>query len=75
MLDHVCRLSQVATIALRAMTAYSESQEQEERRRQKAETDAFTFKVPVTLAGLQLHAEFRVSVLHIHAAKNGARDG
>lgn len=53
-------LSQVANVAHRAVAAYSQSQEREERRQRQVEADAFTFKVPVTLAGLQLDAEFRV---------------
>lgn len=42
-------------------------------RRERVEAEPFTFKVPVTLAGLALHAEFKVSVLFTqpaHGCKN-----
>ena len=56
-------LSQVTEIAHRAITAYNGRDGQEERSQQAGTADPFTFKVPVTLAGLQLHAEFKVSAL------------
>lgn len=51
--------SQITEIAHRAITAHNGP---DDREPPQAETDPFTFKVPVMLAGLQLHAEFMVSV-------------
>eukprot|EP00752_Nemacystus_decipiens_P012023 g10658.t1 len=52
-------LSQITEIAHRAILAYDGRAVKEQR--PQAGTDPFTFKVPVTLAGLQLHAEFKTS--------------
>jgi len=50
---------QIGEIAQRAVTAY---EEQEGKEQLQVENEPFTFKVPVTLAGLQLYAEYMVSV-------------
>eukprot|EP00904_Undaria_pinnatifida_P001646 jgi/Undpi1/11482/HiC_scaffold_30.g13779.m1 len=52
--------SQIVEIAIRAITVYN-SQKTGEVSRRAGAADPFTFKVPVTLAGLLLHAEYRTS--------------
>lgn len=59
--SHKNKLSQITEIAHRAITAYDGHDGKEERSQQAGTANPFTFKVPVTLAGLQLHAEFKVS--------------
>eukprot|EP00903_Cladosiphon_okamuranus_P007708 g7470.t1 len=54
-------LSQITEIAHRAIAAYNGHDGREELSQQVGTTDPFTFKVPVTLAGLKLHAEFKTS--------------
>ncbi|CAM9674009.1 unnamed protein product, partial [Laminaria digitata] len=53
--------SQIVDIAGRAMTVYNSKESSGELLGQAGAADPFTFKVPVTLAGLLLHAEYRAS--------------
>ncbi|CAM9577351.1 unnamed protein product [Scytosiphon promiscuus] len=51
--------SQIVEIVRRAVQAYERQDGQVQRQENQARPEPFTFKVPVTLAGLQLYADFR----------------
>lgn len=53
-------LPQMVDIVHRAVATY---ERQDDQNGEPPERTPFTFKVPVTLAGLQLHAEFKVGAL------------
>lgn len=54
---------QVSEITLRAISAHKNRERESLRREQEDDPEPFTFSVPVSLAGLTLFADFRVSLL------------